>query len=89
MDKNRDGTITPEEIAHAVETMKINMNDIQMAELLNRMDYDGDGTFVVLWFSFLCSSLAAASTTRSCARGAVCSPRHTAKHPHEAVATVC
>jgi Ca2+-binding EF-hand superfamily protein len=45
MDKNRDGTITPEEIAHSVITMKINLNDIQMAELLNRMDYDGDGTF--------------------------------------------
>lgn len=44
MDRNRDGTITPDEMQHAVEVLNINLNNIQLGELLNRLDYDGSGT---------------------------------------------
>ena len=43
MDRNRDGTITAEEISHSVNLLKIRLDDVQMAELINRMDLDGDG----------------------------------------------
>ena len=46
MDKDRDGTITEDEIQHAVKTIGLKLNDTQMLELMNRMDLDGDGVFV-------------------------------------------
>ena len=49
--QDRDGTITPVELHHAVDVLKLRLNDIQMVELLNRMDLDGDG---VIEYAELC-----------------------------------
>ena len=50
MDKDRDGTITEDEIQHAVKTIGLKLNDTQMLELMNRMDLDGDGVSVRCMF---------------------------------------
>ena len=52
MDKDRDGTITEDEIQHAVKTIGLKLNDTQMLELMNRMDLDGDGVLVRCMFDY-------------------------------------
>ena len=46
MDKDRDGFITDEEVTHAVDVLGLQLNRVQVSELMNRMDLDGDGTYV-------------------------------------------
>eukprot|EP00051_Salpingoeca_urceolata_P014000 m.177370 g.177370 ORF g.177370 m.177370 type:complete len:735 (+) comp17963_c1_seq2:410-2614(+) len=43
MDKNRDGTITEEEIIHAIDEFDLDLNEVQLEALIERMDVDGDG----------------------------------------------
>lgn len=45
MDKDRDGTVTTEEIGQACTELGIPLNAIQMDELIFRLDLDGDGQY--------------------------------------------
>ncbi len=45
MDKDRDGTITEAEIVHAITQLDLPLNSVQLEELIDRMDLDGDGMY--------------------------------------------
>lgn len=43
MDKDRSGTVTREEVEHAIDALDLDLNEEQTEELMDRMDLDGDG----------------------------------------------
>ncbi len=47
MDKDRNGRLSAKEIMTGFDSLKLGLTQIQVAELVNRMDVDGDGEYVV------------------------------------------
>ena len=47
MDKDRNGSLSTEELRSGFVALKLNLNPVQLEELIDRMDIDGDGEYVL------------------------------------------